>query len=219
MKVFLAPSKQTTPSALLFVLTFKHVLFIGVRDSAAWSRLSVLPASVKYVQQQTVIVILHCEALETFFSNYWRTSVFLWSYWYPCFGILVMSALGFLRFTSGATPANPLTASMVAEPFDPRTCTCTSIDGTRTRGRICCTVCTLEIFPTYWKVQVWTPPPKIRTWHKYKMKTLKLKLPRNYDWWYVRRHFGPWFPGCVPCSHFREETPSQCYDPSINRRQ
>ena len=55
--------------------------------------------------------------------------------WYPCFGLLVMSALGFkarvdllacflalalfLRFTSGATPANLLTASMAAEPLWP----------------------------------------------------------------------------------------------------
>ena len=55
---------------------------------------------------------------------------FLWGHRYPCFGLLVTSALGFkarvdslacflactlfLRFTSGATPADLLTASMVA---------------------------------------------------------------------------------------------------------
>ena len=60
---------------------------------------------------------------------------FLWGHWYPCFGLLVTSALGFkarvdslacflacvlfLRFTSGATPANLLTASMAAEPLWP----------------------------------------------------------------------------------------------------
>ena len=60
---------------------------------------------------------------------------FLWGHWYPCFGLLVTSALGFkarvdslacflacmlfLRFTSGATPADLLTASMAAEPLWP----------------------------------------------------------------------------------------------------
>ena len=55
---------------------------------------------------------------------------FLWGHWYPCFRLLVTSALGykarvdslvhflacmlFLRFTSHATPANLLTANMVA---------------------------------------------------------------------------------------------------------
>ena len=56
---------------------------------------------------------------------------FLWGHWYPCFGLLMMSALGFkarvdfllvcflacvlfLRFTSVATPANVLTARMPA---------------------------------------------------------------------------------------------------------
>ena len=56
---------------------------------------------------------------------------FLWGHWHPCFGLLVTSALGFkarvdslacflacalfLRFTSGATPADLLMASMAAE--------------------------------------------------------------------------------------------------------
>ena len=32
----------------------------------------------------------------TFFKKkIWRTSVFLWGHWYPCFGLLVTSALGF----------------------------------------------------------------------------------------------------------------------------
>ena len=60
---------------------------------------------------------------------------FLWGHWYPCFGLLVTSALGFkarvdslacflacmlfLRFTSGAIPADLLTASMAAEPLWP----------------------------------------------------------------------------------------------------
>ena len=60
---------------------------------------------------------------------------FLWGHWYPCFGLLVMSALGFkarvdslacflacvlfLGFTSGATPADLLMASMAAEPLCP----------------------------------------------------------------------------------------------------
>ena len=60
---------------------------------------------------------------------------FLWAHWYPCFGLLVMSALHFkatvdspacflacalfLRFTSGVTPADILMASMAAEPLWP----------------------------------------------------------------------------------------------------
>ena len=69
---------------------------------------------------------------QSFFKNFWRTSVFLWG---PSFGLLVMSALlskpgwssclcaslsacnGFLRFTSGATPADHFMTSMAAEPF------------------------------------------------------------------------------------------------------
>ena len=64
---------------------------------------------------------------------------FLWGHWYPCFGLLVMSTLGFkarvsglhalspvhnrfLRFTSVATPADLLVASMAVEPFYPFTC-------------------------------------------------------------------------------------------------
>ena len=57
---------------------------------------------------------------------------FLWGHWYPCFGLLVISALGFkarvdplacfvacviLRFTSGSTPADCIEVSMTAEPF------------------------------------------------------------------------------------------------------
>ena len=60
--------------------------------------------------------------------NFWWTYVLLWGHSYPCFELLVTSALGFkasvdfslacflacmlfLRFTSGVTPANLLTAS------------------------------------------------------------------------------------------------------------
>ena len=59
---------------------------------------------------------------------------FLWSHWYPCFGPLVtfpwgskpgstclcafsLAYSGFLRFTSGMTPADLLAASMGAKPF------------------------------------------------------------------------------------------------------
>ena len=68
--------------------------------------------------------------------------VLLWGHWYPCFGFLVMSPLGFkvrvgslihtwwrhicdvhsLRFTSGATPADLLTASMAASRYSPHAC-------------------------------------------------------------------------------------------------
>ena len=30
-----------------------------------------------------------------FVYNFWRARVILWDHWYPCFGLLVMSALGF----------------------------------------------------------------------------------------------------------------------------
>ena len=72
-----------------------------------------------------------------FFFNFWRTHVLFVGPLIPLFGLLVMSALGFkarvdslacflacvlfLRFTSGATPADLLTASMAAD-FDPCTC-------------------------------------------------------------------------------------------------
>ena len=66
-------------------------------------------------------------------ENY--TNSLLWGLWYPCLGILVLSAIGFkgrvdphlcasspacnafLRFTSGVTAADLLTASMAAEHF------------------------------------------------------------------------------------------------------
>ena len=70
-----------------------------------------------------------------FFKHFGGHMSFLWGHWYPCFGLLVTSALGFKarvdslacflacvlfrRFTSGATPANLLTASMAAEPLWP----------------------------------------------------------------------------------------------------
>ena len=65
----------------------------------------------------------------------------LWGYWYPCFQLLVMSPLGFkasggirvtcsLRFISGATPADPLAASMTATYL-------WSIGGTRNRELSC----------------------------------------------------------------------------------
>ena len=71
--------------------------------------------------------------VKTFFKIFWGTQFLLWGHWYPCFGLLVTSALGFkarvdhpllacfvdvhngfLRFTSGVTPANLLMASMAA---------------------------------------------------------------------------------------------------------
>ena len=75
-------------------------------------------------------------------ANFWRTSVLLCDHWYPCFGLLVTSTLafkakvdpllvcflpscnGFLRFTSGATPADLLVVSRAAEPFWSRYFTC-----------------------------------------------------------------------------------------------
>ena len=53
-----------------------------------------------------------------------------WLHWFSKLGWichlcdLSLAWNGFLRFTSGATPADLLTASMTAEPFDPFTCTC-----------------------------------------------------------------------------------------------
>ena len=64
------------------------------------------------------------------------TSHILWDHWYPCYGLLLTSALGFeargrspclyalfpacngiLRFTSGVAPADLFVPNMVAEPF------------------------------------------------------------------------------------------------------
>ena len=71
-------------------------------------------------------------------ASKWGHESFLWGHWYPYFGLLVTSPLGFkarvgstlfelsggihvtltcsLRFTSGVTPADLLAASMAAEP-------------------------------------------------------------------------------------------------------
>ena len=68
------------------------------------------------------------------FITFWRTSVFYEGHKYPCFGLLSLISKtgwpclipqdtknliydGFLRFTSGATPADLLTTSIAAEPF------------------------------------------------------------------------------------------------------
>ena len=69
-----------------------------------------------------------------------RYRSFLWGHWYPSFTLLVTSTLGcktrvdpllvyplpvwngVLRFTSGGTPADLLTASIAAESFWPTTC-------------------------------------------------------------------------------------------------
>ena len=71
------------------------------------------------------------------FLNFGGHEYFMWGQWYPCFWLLVTSPLGFkarvdsalfalgrdicvtcsLRFTSGATPADLLVASMAAEPM------------------------------------------------------------------------------------------------------
>ena len=69
-------------------------------------------------------------------KSFWWTHVLLWGHWYPCFGLLVTSPLGFkaewaalfaliraihdvctLKFTFGATPANLLMTSMGAGHF------------------------------------------------------------------------------------------------------
>ena len=66
-------------------------------------------------------------------KSFWQTHthVLFWGHWYPCFGFLVTSPLGFKtrvvlpyslfvhspRSTSGATPANLLTASIAADQF------------------------------------------------------------------------------------------------------
>ena len=71
-----------------------------------------------------------------FFKKFGRHKSFLWGNWYPCFGLLVMFPLGFkarvgscihacrgiyvtcsLRFTSTATAANLLVASMAVKQF------------------------------------------------------------------------------------------------------
>ena len=87
--------------------------------------------------------------LLSFLNFFGGVQSFLWGHWYLCFGLLVTSALGFkakggsrclcalslehneiLRFTSGATPADLLVASMAAESFSP-TYFQTSISGAR----------------------------------------------------------------------------------------
>ena len=90
--------------------------------------------------EHTTLAILHQRPLlfELLFLFFLKKigghESFLWGHWYPCFGLLVTSPLGFkrqrhrcyithsLRFTSGATPANLLAASMAAEPSLPHTC-------------------------------------------------------------------------------------------------
>ena len=68
-----------------------------------------------------------------FFFCFGGHKSFSWGHWYPCFGLLVVSALGFkarvdaffacflacviLRFTSGATPADCIEVSMAAKPY------------------------------------------------------------------------------------------------------
>ena len=63
---------------------------------------------------------------------------FFCCHWYPCFGLLVMSAMCFaplvcfvihsmVRFTSGSTPANLLTVEFVTEPFNPLTVSVTPV--------------------------------------------------------------------------------------------
>ena len=69
-----------------------------------------------------------------FLKKFLEDMSFLWGHWYPYFGLLVISALGFkamvgslacfltcgiLRFTSGVTPADCIEASMAAKPFWP----------------------------------------------------------------------------------------------------
>ena len=80
-------------------------------------------------------------------------SPFLSGHGYPCFGLLVMSALGFkggspnlysslpvhnriLRFTSGGTPADLLAAIMAAKPFT-STYLQTSIGGAQDQDLSC----------------------------------------------------------------------------------
>ena len=65
-------------------------------------------------------VVFFCVLLKILF----RTLVLFLGHWYPCFGLLVSNTCvlhcpyyGILRFTSGATPADILAASIVAEPF------------------------------------------------------------------------------------------------------
>ena len=37
------------------------------------------------------LILVHC----FFFKGFWRTHVLFWGHWYPCFGFLVTSPLGF----------------------------------------------------------------------------------------------------------------------------
>ena len=82
--------------------------------------------------------LLWCLKIFVGFFFFGEHKSLLWSHWYPCFGPLVMSALGLkarvdplagflacmiLRFASGATPADCIEVSVAAEPslFDPCT--------------------------------------------------------------------------------------------------
>ena len=89
---------------------------------------------------------------------------FLWGKWYSCFGLQVMSPLGFkarvgsliciwerctvlvthsLRFTSGATPADLLATSMADRPFS-STCLWAGIGGDQNWDLLC--LCCLTVW-------------------------------------------------------------------------
>ena len=53
-----------------------------------------------------------------FFKVFWRTHVLFWGHWYPCFGFLVMSPLGFKARVGSALFANFAEANVMYIPQD-----------------------------------------------------------------------------------------------------
>ena len=68
-------------------------------------------------EHKTIILLLHPKPAIVFLKSLWGHKCFLWGYWYPCFGLLVISACVILRFTSSSTTADCIEVSRVAKPF------------------------------------------------------------------------------------------------------
>ena len=56
--------------------------------------------------------------LKFFFKSFWRTHVLFWGHWYPCFGFLVTSALGFKARVGSALFAIFAEANVMYIPQD-----------------------------------------------------------------------------------------------------
>ena len=56
--------------------------------------------------------------LKIFFKSFWRTHVLFWGHWYPCFGFLVMSHLGFKARVGSALFAIFAEANVMYIPQD-----------------------------------------------------------------------------------------------------